>query len=167
MSENTADLTRIFDEISKEMRSNFNKIRVALKNSGSKGESIEEIVRKFLQEYLPKNLAISSGMIVDSNGNSSKQIDIIIYDALKTPIFFKSGHIQVLPVECVYSVIEVKSMLNKDELEKIFANMDSVRNLEKKAYYPEGDLSHPVLLYGKEWNIWPINYLFLPLILSN
>src|SRR5690606_18771938 len=67
-----------------------------------------------------------------------------------------------IPVECVYSVIEVKSYLDKRQLVKqnsgIFANMQSVRNLEKKAFYPRGVVYTPTQNYGSEWEDWPINY---------
>ena len=38
--------------------------------------------------------------IVDTKGNLSKQMDIIIYDSAKTPVFFQSGSTRIIPVEC-------------------------------------------------------------------
>ena len=98
-------------------------------------------------------------MIFDTLGNQSKQLDIIISDRNKTPIFKIGDRNRIVPVECVYAVIEVKSFLNTAELNKIFENMSSVRELEKKAFTEEYQDAHPTVnLYGKDWKIWPIHY---------
>jgi hypothetical protein len=125
----------------------------------SKGASFEGVVRQFLEQYFPKNLDISSGFVIDSNDKVSNQIDIIVSDRFKTPIFYQDESIRVVPVECVYSVIEVKSDLDSKELQKCFQNMASVRSLEKKAYSrdPPYDEFSPAL-YNTCWDIWPINY---------
>ncbi len=88
------DIVGIFNEVSKTMRSDFERARKAIeKHPGLKGNSYEEIFRKFLREYLPESLDIATGLLVDSNGNFSKQLDVIISDKAKTPIFFSSGDI--------------------------------------------------------------------------
>jgi hypothetical protein len=141
------------------MQSDIKKTRAALDHSGLKGSSFEEIFRDFLRGYLPKTLDVSTGIIIDSKGNSSKQLDVIISDSAKTPIFYKSGDIRVVPVEGVFSVIEVKACLNSQELTKTFNNMLSVRKLEKISYVkPTGIITYSTKLYGREWEIWPINY---------
>lgn len=153
------DLKGIFDEVSKQMKSDFVKAQKSLSHAGLKGEANEETVRKFLRQYLPKTLDITTGMLVDSNGNQSRQLDIIICDTVKTPIFFQSEETRVIPVECAYAVIEVKAFLDKSELEKSYENMKSVKSLSKKAFFrPKGVISHTNTLYGKEWDFWPIHY---------
>lgn len=153
------NINEIFDEVAKQMRSDIEKARKATTHPGLKGLSFEETFRIFLREYLPKTLDISTGILVDANGNSSRQIDIIISDAVKTPIFYKSGEIRVIPIECAYAAIEIKANLDSNEIDRIFQNMKSVRYLEKKSYIkPAGVISYTYNLYGKEWDILPINY---------
>jgi len=153
------DLKGIFDEVSEQMKSDFVKAQKSLSHAGLKGEANEETVREFLKQYLPRTLDITTGMLVDSNGNQSRQLDIIISDAVKTPIFFQSEETRVIPVECAYAVIEVKAFLDKSELEKSYENMKSVKSLSKKAFFkPKGVISHINTLYGKEWDFWPIHY---------
>jgi hypothetical protein len=53
----------------------------------------------------------STGLIIDSNGNESSQMDIIVSDGSKTPIFYENRSLCVHPVVCVYAVIKVKSIL--------------------------------------------------------
>jgi len=60
------------------MRADFDETRKASEHSGFKGESFEEHFRSFLRKYLPKSLDISTGILVDAKGNSSRQLDVII-----------------------------------------------------------------------------------------
>jgi len=151
-------LDEIFDEIAHQMRSDFEKVRKATDHPGLKGNVVEESFRSFLRNYLPQSLDISTGILVDADGRVSKQLDIIISDAAKTPIFYKSGEMRVIPVECAYSVIEVKTFLDQKELDRIFNNMKSVRSLKKKAYFTPQPFTPLFTFYGQSWEIWPINY---------
>lgn len=64
----------------------------------------------------------------------------------------------MVPIECVYSVIEVKAYLDTNELNRAYENMLSVRRLQKTAYYPQGDVYFPAVMYGQEWGIWQTNF---------
>lgn len=153
------NIAEIFDEVAKQMRSDFEKARKAVRQPELKGASFEETFRTFLREYLPRSLDVSTGVLVDAHGGVSRQLDIIISDSAKTPIFYRSGDIRVIPVECAYAVIEVKAYLDANELDRVFQNMESVRNLRKTAYVkPAGAIIYSDNLYGREWEIWPINY---------
>jgi len=143
------------------MRLDFEYAQAVIKHRGLKGGSNEEIFRTFLIEYLPKSLGISTWELVDTNGNVSRQLDVIIYDSAKTPIFYRNANTQVIPVECAYAVIEVKAKLDKRELYKTYENMKTVRGLEKTAFIKPSDDSIPkdnLNLYGMNCDIWPINY---------
>ena len=154
------NIEEIFNEISVQMRSDFKKAQKALDHPGLKGDAYEEILRYFLKDYLPKSLDITTGNLIDSNGNISKQLDVIISDASKTPILFQSGHVRVIPVECAYAVIEVKAFLDKQELKRSFENMKSVKSLEKRCYFQReaGPIKHTKAIYGGKWSNWPIHY---------
>lgn len=155
------DIVGIFDEVSKQMQSDFEKSRQALHHAGLKGSANEEIVRRFLEHYLPKHLEISSGIVVDSQGGDSRQLDIIIHDANKTPVFYRSESSRVVPVECVYAVVEVKAYLDKAEITKAYENMRSVKHLTKDpaAFFgPASPFKEVKTLYGSEWDHWPIQY---------
>ena len=154
------NIAEIFDEVAKQMRSDLKKARIAAaKHPGLKGASFEENFRNFLRQYLPRSLDVSTGVLVDALGSASRQLDVIISDSAKTPIFYRSGEIRVIPVECAYAVIEVKASLDANELDRGFQNMESVKRLRKIAYIePAGPIIHRANLYGKEWKIWPINY---------
>lgn len=155
------DLEKVFDEVSTQMRSDFEKSRQALHHAGLKGSANEEIVKKFLEHYLPRHLEISSGIVVDSHGRKSRQLDIIIHDAHKTPIFYRSETARVIPVECVYSAVEVKAYLDKGELANAGENMESLKSLTKDPgafFEPASFFKEAKTLYGSEWEHWPIQH---------
>jgi hypothetical protein len=154
------DLERIFEVTAKKMKLEWEQVKDSLDHSGNKGTALETIVIEYLRPYLPRNLGMISGEIAGSNGISTKQMDIIIYDEFKAPRLFDKGNIRVIPIECVYAVIEVKANINsQDVVDEIFENMSSVKNLEKTGFHDtKGNIIHTVDLYGKDWSIWPVHY---------
>jgi len=155
----TMDLVSLFGSISTKMRADFDEARTAFTHPGLKGTAFENTVKSFLKAYLPEKLSVCSGQLIDAEGRISKQLDIIVYDAHGTPILKESGDVRVLPVECAYSIIEVKAHLSTPELDGAYANMRSVRALRKTAFPPQvGAVTTVKLLYGAEWVFWPVNY---------
>jgi hypothetical protein len=80
-----------FDIISKQMQLEFDRIRGEISHPEEKGKLFEGQFRRFLKEYFPKTLDISTGFIIDSNDKSSNQLDIVISDAARTPIFYQDN----------------------------------------------------------------------------
>ncbi len=153
------DIVELFNGVSDRMRSDLALARSVLEHPGLKGSSFEEAFRRFLREYLPARLDVSTGAIVDSTGQSSRQIDAIISDAAKTPIFYRSGDERVVPVEGVYAVIEVKAKLTVAELKRSFENMKSVRELRREAHLSFTPFSQTRTLYGRGWtDTWPLHF---------
>jgi hypothetical protein len=107
-------LTDLFIHIEQTLVAQFNETSV-IHHKGDRGENREEILRKFLEDHLPKRFGVAKGEIVSLNGEHSYSADIIIYDAVNCPILY-AGKTQILPIEGVYGVIEIKSGLSKDEL---------------------------------------------------
>lgn len=153
------DLGEIFSNVEKKMQADIGKARASITHSGLKGSQFERTFRTFLREYLPCSLEISTGQVVDSRGGISKQLDVIISDSARTPVLYQDEETRVVPVECVYAVIEVKANLSIGEVESVFENMRSVKALTKTAYEPPQGLIHSkVRMYGQPWDIWPVNY---------
>ena len=159
------DLEKIFEHMSKKMMIEWDRIKDSLSHAGLKGSSLENEFKKFLKDYIPRSLAISNGIMIDSSGNESRQLDVIIYDALKTPLLFNEDDIRVVPVECVYAVIEVKANIDSNQkVNEIFENMKSVKDLKKSSYVrPLGMVKTVYIDYGKECDILPIHYFVFAL----
>ena len=52
----------------------------AIAHPGTKGDAAEVHWLKMLQDYLPARYCATRAFVLDSNGNLSQQIDIVIYD---------------------------------------------------------------------------------------
>ena len=80
-------------------------------HAGDRGAEREDILDDFLRPLLPDRIAIGRGEVRATNGNWSKQEDLILYDKVNCPRLFVGNRSQVLPVESVGAVIEVKTSL--------------------------------------------------------
>ena len=102
-------------------------------HSASKGTVRETILNKVIRPYLPSCYGISSGEAFDKNGNTSKQLDIVIYDAVFSYTIPYTENFMHFPCESVYGIVEVKSKLDKEELNKAIDNIASIKALERES----------------------------------
>jgi hypothetical protein len=98
------------------------------------GDAREQILQKFLTTsgLLPSRYAVSdrSTRVVSKTGHLSNEIDIALYDRLDSvSLMNREDAYQVLPLESVYGVIQVKSRLRKREIRDGLANLASFKAL--------------------------------------
>lgn len=136
-------LYNIIKAASKKMQIDFEEITSEIEHRPTKGDFREDIVKEFLNQYLPENFGITKGVVIDVEGNESKQQDILIYDKSTTPKFLTSETETVLPIESVIAIVEVKSNLNKNELNKSLDNIKSVRQMSKNYLNKKSNSSYP------------------------
>ena len=105
-------------------------------HAGEQGAEIEDVLRTFLNAHLPKRFAATSAHLVDSENTHSKQTDVAIYDTLTSPVFRSSKTSLILPVDHVAAVVEVKTSLDKHELEDAYAKIASCKSLKKTQQSP-------------------------------
>lgn len=141
------------------MQADLDRLRAALDHAGTKGSAAEEIVREFLETALPRSLGITVGQVIDHHGNLSGQSDVIIYDALATPMIFSSaqGGQQTVPIEGVVAVIEVKTKLRKGDLDQIVNHAAALKSMERRAFSPQ-EFSVQHALYEQTWDVLPVLY---------
>lgn len=125
-------ISGLLTEAAKKLRSDFEYIRSSNPNPSDKGEEAEEILRQFLNHHLPQRFRAAEGIIIDNANQISKQTDVIVYDALASPIYRYSEKTLILPVDTVAAVIEVKSRLNKSDLEDAYKKVMSCKSLKKR-----------------------------------
>lgn len=101
----------------------------SITHDGTMGEINEQYFIDVLRKYLPKRYAVSQGIVIDSNGGTSDQIDIVIFDNQYTPTLLDQQDHRFIPAEAVYSVLEVKPTINKTYLEYAADKAKSVRDL--------------------------------------
>ena len=97
----------------------------------SKGTFREEVIKKFLRPFLPNAYGLSGGQAFDKEGSISKQLDVVIYDALFSYIAPYLDDFIYFPCESIYGVIEVKSVLNQDSFIAAAENIASVKKLKR------------------------------------
>jgi hypothetical protein len=89
---------------------------------GEEGRYKEIVLRNVLRRFLPNNLSIGTGFIVNAN-TCSKQIDIIIYDNTM-PLLFSEGDFIITTHLNVKGIIEVKSKITPSTLTEIIRKFD-------------------------------------------
>lgn len=127
--------------IARKLEIDYKQLTSHIEHRGVKGNYREELLKRYLRDLIPSKYSIGTGIIVDANQKQSRQQDFFIYDNVNSPVFLKMEATQVIPIESVYAVIEVKSTLSKAELEKSIVNIRSVKSLElnpmeSKLYIP-------------------------------
>lgn len=101
--------------VEEQMRAKLAEIRATLRHAGGKGQQVEEEIRSFLREYLPRRLEVGHGEIIDTSGARSSETDVIIVTD-DHPFTFARDLPGLFFVEGVCGVGEVKAVLGPDEL---------------------------------------------------
>lgn len=83
--------------------------------------------------------------------------DVVICDPA-TPPLWTAGDVEVVPIECVHAVIEVKSRLDATELRSCCDKIGSIKRFPKTAFMPQqrSGIRRGVELYGREWEFFPV-----------
>lgn len=126
-----ADLKKMFGGLQKQMTAQLNANRDIIKHPGSKGDSLENAWIDWLKVYLPNRYCVDKAIIIDSKGNLSDQIDLVIYDQHFTPFVFQQNGVSYIPAEGVYAVFEVKPNIKKGYIKYAGDKIASVRKLHR------------------------------------
>ncbi|GGY39180.1 hypothetical protein GCM10011297_10480 [Bacterioplanes sanyensis] len=122
-------LATLMQNLHKDIEHKLNSARTSFHHPGTKGDATEKVWIELLSDYLPKRYVVSGGHVVDSKGEYSDQIDIIIYDRQYSPLVFEQNGEKIIPVESVYAAFEVKQTLSKEHVEYAQDKIASVRRL--------------------------------------
>jgi hypothetical protein len=79
----------------------------------------------------PKRYQAESAHVVDSQGNFSNQIDVVVFDRQYSPFIFTCGEQLIIPAESVYAVFEVKQEITSKFLKYAMEKVASVRKLNR------------------------------------
>lgn len=129
-------LRSLFNGLQTQMVAQLNTNRESIEHPGSKGDALENAWIEWLRKYLPNRYSVDKAIIIDNKGNTSHQIDIVIYDNWFTPFIFSQNGFHYIPAEGVYAVFEVKPDI-KGKANKISyiqyaaEKIESVRKLER------------------------------------
>lgn len=113
------------------LRAQLKLAEFSITHDGKRGDVAEQHFITVLRQFLPSRYQVDSAIILDHAGDTSDQIDIVIYDRQYTPTLLDQRHHKYIPAEAVYAVFEVKPTLNKGYLEYAGRKIASVRRLKR------------------------------------
>ena len=130
------DLQTLFAGLQNQMVAQLNTSRANITHQGAKGDALENAWIEWLQKYLPNRYSVDKAIVIDSEGNTSHQIDIVIYDNWFTPFIFTQNGFHYIPAEGVYAVFEVKPDISDSSdgmtnVEYAARKIESVRELKR------------------------------------
>ena len=131
------ELKQLFEGLQNQMISQLSTNRNFITHQGSKGDALENAWIEWLQRYLPNRYSVEKAIVIDSEGNTSHQIDIVIYDNWFTPFIFSQNGFHYIPAEGVYAIFEVKPDIQgsadngKNYIEYACEKIESVRVLKR------------------------------------
>jgi len=105
--------------------------RKTLGHSVTLGDASENVWLELLTSYLPRRYEAAKAHVVDSKGEFSQQIDIVVFDRQYSPFVFNYQGQKVIPAESVYAVFETKQILNGRMVAYAQEKVESVRKLHR------------------------------------
>lgn len=98
-------------------------------HNGIRGDERAGALKKFLSTHLPSAFGLAKGEVIDCFDHRTGQLDLIVFDQVScSPLSIQTENV-LLPCESLYVVIEVKSILNQNELNSCYVAAEKVRSL--------------------------------------
>lgn len=152
-------------DVSDQLTSSIEASRRAFEHNLTKGEAVESAARKFFRDHLPSSIGVAHGQVIDRHGATSKQLDVILFDARRTPILFsdEANENRIIPVEGVIAAVESKTSLQLADIPTLAESARVLKSLDRSAYYLSSNpiITHVVNGYGQEWPVLPPMYFIL------
>jgi hypothetical protein len=105
--------------------------RKSFGHPGTKGDASESVWLELLQAYLPQRYQAATAHVVDSHGNFSDQIDVVVFDRQYSPFIFKYQGQTIVPAESVYAAFEAKQSINSAQVQYAQEKVATVRRLHR------------------------------------
>ncbi|MEF8708482.1 MAG: DUF6602 domain-containing protein [Candidatus Accumulibacter propinquus] len=142
----------------------------SFQHRGVRGDERAAALANFFRQHLPESFGVAKGEAIDYLDHRTGQLDILIFDShASAPIATESENILV-PAEGLLAIIEVKSILNQDELGKCFQSAKKVRQLKpfKKRFISarddgrsaeDGNFRCLYIVFAYDTNLTPDNWM--------
>jgi hypothetical protein len=130
-AEDTLWMKKAFIDVQDELALKLRRAAQSIEHAGTHGQVNEDHWIDVFRAYLPNRYAVATGFVIDSLGNRSDQIDVVVFDRHFTPTLLDQKNHRYIPVEAVYAVFESKPHLDKSYLEYAGDKAASVRKLRR------------------------------------
>ncbi len=100
---------------------------------------MSKALTSFFRERLPERFGVTSGEVVDLNGQTGPRLDILIYDRYGD-FTFNSGNQSILAAEALFASVEIKSRLNAGEVRKCVeasSQASTIETYDRELWRPE------------------------------
>jgi hypothetical protein len=156
-------LSQLLASLHEDIQQRLSIVRKSFNHPGTKGDASEGVWIDLLEKYLPKRYQAATAHVVDSLGNFSQQIDVVVFDRQYSPFIFNYQDQTIIPAESVYAVFEAKQAANAEMVAYAQEKVASVRRLHRtslpipyaKGTYPAKPLI-PILAglltFESEWS---------------
>lgn len=124
-------LPRLLSDLHRDIHQRLQIVRTTMGHPGAKGDASENVWIKMLGEYLPQRYSVAKAFVVDSLGQFSDQIDVVIFDRQYSPFIFSYEGQTVIPAESVYAVFEAKQSMDAGIIDYAQKKVASVRSLHR------------------------------------
>jgi hypothetical protein len=159
----TWSLSRLLAGLHDDIQQKLETVRKTFGHPGTKGDASEKIWLDLLKTYLPKRYQAETAHVVDSKGEFSDQIDVVVFDRQYSPFIFHYEGQTIIPAESVYAVFEAKQAINVTQIEYAQKKTASVRRLHRTSLpIPHAGGVYPpkplipilggVLTFESDWN---------------
>ena len=122
-------LSTLLSELHQDVERQLRTVRQSFGHPTTKGDASEKVWLQLFDKYLPARYKAQSAHIVDSKGEFSDQIDIVIFDRQYSPFIFNFMDKLIIPAESVYAVFEAKQTMNLENIRYAQDKIASVRRL--------------------------------------
>lgn len=127
----TWSLSQLLSDLHQDIQNRLEISRRSLGHTGAKGDASEKVWLDLLKTYLPQRYQAEKAYVVDSAGNFSDQIDVVVFDRQFSPFIFQYEGQTVVPAESVYAVFEAKQSIKADYVSYAKKKAASVRKLHR------------------------------------
>jgi hypothetical protein len=124
-------LSTLLEELHDDIHQRLHTARKSFGHAGTKGDASEQIWLSLLQKYLPQRYQAEKAHVVDSKGEFSDQMDVVIFDRQYSPFIFNYEGQIIIPAESVYAVFEAKQAINAEYVKYAQEKVESVRKLHR------------------------------------
>lgn len=125
------DLREAYKSKAAQLAASMSDAKLVTAHGPTIGDASEAGWRRMLTEFLPSRYQVNKAFVVDSRGNLSGQIDVVVHDRHFTPLFWEIDGSLFVPAESVYAVFEVKQELTAADVEAAAKKAASVRQLHR------------------------------------
>lgn len=124
-------LREAFARVQANLRGQMELAAQSISHAGTMGSVNEEHWLEVFRSYLPNRYDVAAGIVIDSLGNRSHQIDVVVFDRHFTPTLLDQKNHRYIPAEAVYAMFECKPTIDKAYIEYAQEKAASVRRMHR------------------------------------